>query len=143
MVSVKERIETLQSELAAAMQERDAFKAASDELKALISASEATISEKDIELEAVKAQIAEKDSALAQKDEEIAKAVSDLAEVKAKIELVPAISDISAGAEPVAEGGQAQDVAVDYKAECDKLEGAEKIAFYRKHQKEIDAAYRR
>jgi uncharacterized protein YoxC len=60
---------------------------------------------------------------------------------EAKLTLVPAAGDVTAGEKPVADGGDAANAVTDWVAAVESKSGGERIAFYRQHREQIDRAY--
>lgn len=77
---------------------------------------------------------------LAKKDAEIGVLTASLAEANKKLSL-DAYTAVTPGQQPVAVGGAASDVKRDWYKEWRAMSGSEKVAFYRAHEKEINASF--
>lgn len=135
---VKE-MEKIQGELASAKEELAKVLVGSEEAKAQIVALSEGKAAIEKELADVKAQgekaIADAKIELDKVNAEKAALVEEIAKVKAQLALVPVVSN---GTEPVIEGGESKPK-VSMVEQLNKLQGAEKMAFYRANKKEIDA----
>jgi len=142
-ISIREKMQQMEDKLSANDQELVALHAACDDYKAQNEALTTTIEEVKKDLEAKVAEASESEenfeSEMQEKDEEIAVLAEQIEEMKAKMELTP-VAEATDGQEPVEDGSVSTDE-VDHVAECEKLSGAEKIAYYRAHKEEIDKAY--
>lgn len=145
MISIKEKIAGFETQVKALESDKALLQESNDGLQAELAAF---VAERDAE----KAQFAAQAEASAQKIAELEKNLADVIEagkaieaerdeLKAKVELVPAVADQSEGQQPVADGSVKADE-VDLIAELNKMPmgSAQAIAFYRANKKEIDAA---
>lgn len=135
---VKE-MEKIQGELVSAKDELAKVLVGSEEAKAQIVALSESKTAIEKELADVKAQgekaIADAKIELDKVNAEKAALVEEMVKVKAQMALVP---EVSSGIQPVAEGGESQPKAK-LLDQLVKMEGAQKMAFYRANKKEIDA----
>lgn len=137
MVSIKEKLAGFEAKIAEQGSELVAIKAAFDEHKADAEAKIAEATEQIAALTSISEvkdqRIEELEKAMQARDEEFVLVAAERDELKAKVELTPAVADVVPGQEPVADGGNAG-VEVDHEAELAKLKtSAERIAYYRKH----------
>lgn len=147
-MTIVQEVKELREKSAAMDADLAKMRACADEYKAALEKVTAELTEqvkaKDAEVLAVKAELEKSAVALAEAQKAGKASADKVVELEAKMKLAP-FADVSAGQKPVADGGAAaapEGSLIDQLQALGALTPAG-IAFYRKHEKEIDALKKR